>query len=413
MSRKIAIVGAGQAGLQLGFALLEEGYGVTMVTDKPAQEIAASQLWGTPALFWRGQEFERALGIDFWDGEVFPNKRVEIDIRGEQGERQVTIAGEFTHGAAKLVDLRLKYPKWLAEFSHRGGNVVIGRVDIAGLDALAAEHDLLFIATGRSGGSLFERDTERSIWPNALRRLRAVVLAGPEVHHWSFSFIPGVGEVCAAPGLGLGGRPAHAILLWATQGGPIDFPDGLDGPQVLAGLKAALRAYKQDHYDKIADSELLDGKSWLAGAVAPTVRKPVARLPSGRFAVALGDVLITVDPITGQGLNNAAYAADLFGRRIVAHGDQPFDEAWAEATADEFWDFARHSYLLQRSLLEPPEYQGAVFPAAAQHRGLANELIGTFPDPATSTWLHDAEALNAKIAEYVPNALEAARAAAE
>jgi 2-polyprenyl-6-methoxyphenol hydroxylase-like FAD-dependent oxidoreductase len=411
MSRKVAIVGAGQAGLQLGFALLEHGYHVTLVSERPAEDIGASQIWGTPALFWRGQAFERALGIDFWDTEVFANKQVEIDIRDEQGGQLLTIAGEFTNGAAKLVDLRLKYPKWLDEFARRGGTVVVGRRDVAGLDALAGDHDLLFIATGRSGDSLFERDADRSIWPNALRRLRAVILDGPEIDHWSFSFIPGVGEVCAAPGLGLGGRPAHAILLWAAPGGPIDFADGLDGQQVLASLKAALRAYKPDHHDKIADSALLDGKSWLAGAVTPIVRKPVARLPSGRFAIALGDALVTVDPITGQGLNKAAYAADLFARRILADGDQPFDEAWAMTTAGEFWEFARHSYLLQRSLLEPPEYQGAVFPVAAQHRGLANELIGTFPDPATSTWLHDPVALNAKIAEYAPPA--AVRQAAE
>jgi flavin-dependent dehydrogenase len=400
MTKRVAIVGAGQAGLQLGFALLEANYDVTLIADKSAEGIAAGQLWGTPAMFWRGQEFERALGIDFWDEEVFPSKVVEIDIRNEQGARDLTIAGEFVHGSAKFVDLRVKYPKWLGEFARRGGNVVVERIDIAGLDSLAAENDLTFLATGRSSASLFEFDAERTLWPNPLRRLRAVVLDGPELDHWSFSFIPGIGEVCAAPGLGLGNRPAHAILLWAAQGGPIDFPDGLNGQQVLASLKAALRTYKHDHYVKIADSALLDDKAWLAGAVAPTIRKPVARLPSGRFAIALGDALLTVDPITGQGLNNAAYAADLFARRIVAHGDQPFDVAWAEKTVREFWDFARHSYLLQRSLLDPPEYQSAVFPAAAQNRGLANELIGTFPDPETSTWLHDADALNAKIAEY-------------
>ena len=273
------------------------------------------------------------------------------------------------------------------------------RIDLAGLDALSCAHDLLFIATGRATDGLFARDAARSIWSAPLRRLRAVVLDGPELDHWTFSFIPGIGEVCAAPGLGLGGQARHAILLWAMKDGPIDFADGARRAQVLASLKAALRAYKPDHYAKIADSGLLDAKSWLAGTVTPAVRKPLARLPSGRFAVALGDALITVDPITGQGLNNAAYAADLFARRIAARGDAPLDVAWGRAGGRRVLGVRAPRLSAAAPVAGTAEYQNAIFPVAAQNRGLANELIGTFPDPPTSTWLHDAEALNAKIAE--------------
>ena len=37
--RRIAIVGAGQSGLQLGLGLLDTGYDVTMITNRTADEI--------------------------------------------------------------------------------------------------------------------------------------------------------------------------------------------------------------------------------------------------------------------------------------------------------------------------------------------------------------------------------------
>lgn len=37
--RRIAIVGAGQSGLQLAFALLDQGYHVTLATNRDAEQI--------------------------------------------------------------------------------------------------------------------------------------------------------------------------------------------------------------------------------------------------------------------------------------------------------------------------------------------------------------------------------------
>lgn len=402
MARKIAIVGAGQAGLQLGLDLLEKGHAVTLITEKSGEEIANGRITATPALFWRGQQAEQNLGIDFWRNEVFSNKKVQLGIRDDRGELLLRVAGQFINGTAQMVDLRLKYPKWLETFSRRGGRLVIGRPDIAGLDTLAGEHDLLFVATGRTNASLFERDPERSIWPGPLRRVRAIFLDAPELDRWNNTFVPGIGELAASPALGLGNRPVQALLVWGAFGGPLDFPQDVDGAQVTEGIKDAFRRFNPDYYDKIADKKILDDKAWVTGAVAPTVRKPTALLPSGRFAVALGDVAVTVDPLTGQGLNNASHAADVFAREIELRGNEPFTPAWAEATSNEAWDFIRHSYLLNRILLDPPAYQEPVFPAASRNPRLADELISGFPDPETTVWFHDPDALREKLAAYPP-----------
>ncbi len=402
MARKIAIVGAGQAGLQLGIALLDKGHAVTLVTNKTGREIAAGQITATAALFRRGQQAERDLGLDYWDGQVFANKTIELSIRDAEGALQLKILGEFLRGTARMVDLRLKYPRWIEEFSRRGGRLVIGSPDLAGLDALSEAHDLLFVATGRGKDSIFERDAERSIWSGPLRRLRAVFIDAPGLDRWNNTGVSGIGEVNAAPAFGLGGREVQALLVWGVIGGPLDFPDGLDGPSVLTGIKAAFRQYNPEHFGKIADKLLLDDKAWLAGAVTPIVRKPTARLPSGRFAVALGDAWITVDPLTGQGLNNASHGAEVFARAIEARGDEPFDATWATATTEEAWDLIRHAYLLNRVLLDPPAFQEPVFAAAAQHRRLADEVFSCFQDPDTSAWLHDPAAVSARLAALPP-----------
>ena len=54
-------------------------------------------------------------------------------------------------------------------------------------------------------------------------------------------------------------------------------------------------------YDWAKDMELADPNGgWLVGRLAPTVRKPVGRLPSGRIVTPLGDTAMALDPIGGR-----------------------------------------------------------------------------------------------------------------
>lgn len=400
MAKKVAIIGAGQAGLQLGLSLLEKGHSVTIISDKSGEDIAAGKILATPALFWRGQKAEHELGVDFWKNDIPPAKTVNIDVRDDDSHVLMRINGKFTNGAAHMVDLRLKYPKWIETFIQRGGRFLIGRPEVEELDNLAAEHDLVFVGTGRGNASLFERDAERSIWSRPLRRIRAFFLDTPGLDHWNVTFVPGAGEILAAPALGLGNKQGQAVLLWAVPGGPLDFPENIAGPQVVASSKEAFRRYNPEHYETIADKPLIDDKAWLAGEATPIVRKPVALLPSGRFVVAIGDAAVTVDPLTGQGLNNASYTASVFAQAIERHGNEAFTPAWANATANEAWDYIRHAYLLNRVFLEPLDFQGAVFEAASQNSDLADQLISAYSDPQETGWIHDQATVRKRLEAY-------------
>jgi hypothetical protein len=55
----------------------------------------------------------------------------------------------------------------------------------------------------------------------------------------------------------------------------------------------------------------------LQGALTPVVREDYTQLSSGKFALAMGDTHVVVDPIIGQGDNSASYSAWMVGEAIV------------------------------------------------------------------------------------------------
>lgn len=84
--KKIAIVGAGQAGLQLAMSLLEdERHEVTLYSDRTAAEIASGSLMATAILFQNKRRIEADLGLDFWSGTGKQVSGIEIEVRDDSG----------------------------------------------------------------------------------------------------------------------------------------------------------------------------------------------------------------------------------------------------------------------------------------------------------------------------------------
>jgi hypothetical protein len=121
------------------------------------------------------------------------------------------------------------------------------------------------------------------------------------------------------------------------------------------------------------------------------VRQPVGRLPSGALVLGLGDTVVLNDPITGQGSNNAAKAADSYLRRIVDQGERPFDAAWMQATFDEYWDYAQWvSGWTNAMLLPPPPHVQKLLGAAATVPGVAAAIANGFDHPPSLyPWMAD------------------------
>lgn len=71
MTKKIAIIGAGTAGLHLGLHLLQNGIKPTLYTDRTPEEYAGARLMNTVAHHHVTCEREEALGCNHWPSDEF------------------------------------------------------------------------------------------------------------------------------------------------------------------------------------------------------------------------------------------------------------------------------------------------------------------------------------------------------
>jgi hypothetical protein len=90
-------------------------------------------------------------------------------------------------------------------------------------------------------------------------------------------------------------------------------------------------------------------------AITPTVRRGFIELSNGRYAVALGDAHVVIDPITGQGANNASHAADVLCQAI-RHADA-FDRSFCERVEREICAYVVPVSDAANARLQPPSPQ--------------------------------------------------------
>ena len=84
---KILIVGAGQAGLQLGLGLLSAGHEVTVVSNRPPQDIRDGKVMSSQCMFDAALQHERDLGLAFWEKEC-PRGRRHLARRAGAGRER-------------------------------------------------------------------------------------------------------------------------------------------------------------------------------------------------------------------------------------------------------------------------------------------------------------------------------------
>ncbi|WP_066709560.1 styrene monooxygenase/indole monooxygenase family protein [Celeribacter ethanolicus] len=384
--KRITIVGGGQSGLQLAIGLLQKGYDVKIIQDRTGDQIAAGRVLSSQCQFDAALDHERALGINFWEDTCPPVEGISFTVPNPEGP------GKAVEWAAKLdakgqsIDQRVKMPRWLEEFSRLGGNLVIATADIAMLEHEAKSADLVLVASGKGEiGKLFERDAERSPFDAPQRALALTYVHGMAPREnfsaVNFNLIPGVGEYFVFPALTKSG-PCEIMVFEGVPGGPMDcWKDATTPATHLETSLNILKTFTPWEYDRCKNVELTDDNGILAGRFPPTVRKPVATLPSGAKVLGLGDAVCLNDPITGQGANNAAKAAAVYFDAILAQGDKPFDEAWMSATFERFWDYAQWVVRWTNMMLLPPPFVLNIMGSAQVLPGLAHRIANGFDDP--------------------------------
>src|SRR5262249_11519009 len=288
----------------------------------------------------------------------------------------------------QLVDQRVKYPVWMHELEKRGGTLVIHEATVDDLEEYVRDNDLVIVAAGKGDvAKLFERDPERSPYDAPMRALALTYVKGmtprPEFSAVCFNLIPTVGEYFVFPALTTTGA-CEIMVFEGVPGGPMDCWGDVTTPQEhLAKSKWILQTFMPWEADRCGDVELTDDNGILAGRFPPTVRGPVAELPSGRLVLGLADTVMLNDPITGQGSNNAAKMATAYLEAIRAHGDAPYDRAFMEQAFESFWDsYGQFTTAWTNALLSPPpEHVLKLLTAGNQSPAVAHRFVNGFDNP--------------------------------
>lgn len=398
--RSIAIVGAGQSGLQLAHGLLAAGHDVTVVSDRTPEQIRTGRVTSTQIMFGPALGLERAAGLNAWDGKAPGITALEATVWDPPGTPALRFTGRLDEDA-QSVDQRVKMPDWLDLFQARGGRVRYAAADGQRLAALAASHDLTLVASGRGELSrLFPRDPARSPYDRPQRTLACIYLYGVGHHpehsapHVRSHLSPEAGEIFVIPALTTGGL-CDIVLFEGLPGGPFDCWQDHPAPaDCLTRALGLLRRHAPAEYELCRGAEPTDAGGTLYGAVTPTVRHPVAEVAPGTCVLGMADAVVVNDPVTGQGSNNAARCAARYLRAIKERGTAPFDRAWMERTFDTFWDHAQHATEFTNAMLRPlPDHVQRLLAAAAECPAVAHRFVNGYADPADFRhWLTDPEA---------------------
>ena len=138
--KRIAIIGAGQSGLQLALGLLDHSFEVTLYSDRSADQIREGQVMSSQCMFDSALEIERSLNLNFWEEQCPKVEGIGLTVADGVGGKAIDWAARLDN-YAQSVDQRLKIPRWLQEFESRGGVLRIKAAQTEDIAACARDHE--------------------------------------------------------------------------------------------------------------------------------------------------------------------------------------------------------------------------------------------------------------------------------
>lgn len=410
--KKVGIIGAGTAGLQLGLYLLEHGVEATLFTDRRPEEYAGMRLLNTVAHHHVTIERESALGVNHWPDAGYHGHYYYVGT-----PEPLEFYGKLDQ-PSRAVDYRIYQPQLMLDFEARGGMIEYSTITHEDLPGIAERFDVLVVCTGKGPfGQLFTHDPDHSPFDRPQRVLCCGLFKGiaeRDIRAVTMNFAPGAGEMIEIPTLSFDGM-CTALVIENHIGGDLEILAKTkydDDPKAFIAL---LLEKLKKHYPACAarinedEFDLADPLAIMQGGVTPTVRNSYTRMPNGRLAIALGDVQAVVDPVLGQGANMASYAAILLGEEIVASDvfDERFMEKFDARRRDRVLSATRWTNYMLTSLatLAPDlmQFIGAI----SQNPALADEFTENFNFPERQ-WdcFSSPERVGAWVGQRLPHAAE-------
>lgn len=407
-ARTITIVGAGQSGLQLGIGLLDAGYDVTLISNRTPEQIRSGSIASSQCMFDQALSHERELGLDLWpeapsvDGISFTVAPPEAP-----GVQAINWSHQLD-APAQSIDQRVKFPAFMEIFEARGGTLIFEEAGVEDLERYAETSELVLVAAGKGEiAGLFERDAERSHYAAPQRALALTYVNGMKPREdysaVNFNLIPGVGEYFVFPALTVTG-PCDIMVFEGLPGSDMDNWKGLSPEEHLENSLRILRTYLPWEAERCTAVSLTDPNGVLQGRFPPTVRHPLATLPSGKTVLGMADVVVLNDPITGQGSNNAAKCAAAYLEAILAHGEGEYDDEFKQGAFESYWEYAQHVAAWTNTMLAPPEPHALQLLGTAQENTeIAKRFANGFDYPPDfSQWFMNAEAAQNYLGSFTP-----------
>ena len=385
---QIAIVGAGQSGLQLSIALIKNNVNVTLFSDRSADEILNGYATSSQAIFNTALEYERALGLNFWEDRCPNNWTVSFSVSNDTYQKKQLYWRGFLNYPFQSIDQRIKFSAWMNEFVVLGGELIVKSITREEIKKLTKIYDLVIIATGKGRLSeIFSRNHQKSRFNKPMRMLSLFyvteMLSDPYPGVRA-NIIPGVGEYFTMPGLGKTGI-CDMMLFEKIINEPIDCRDTtMTAEMQLHESIQWLKKYLPWEGNRCQNIKLADEKSFLRGQYTPIVRYPVCEISDNRFVLAMGDAVVLNDPIAGQGANNASQCAQIYMDSILNNTGRVFDAQWMITTFNKFWNYAKWATEWSNLLLLPPQPHVQKLLESAEHsQELSNLLANAFDNLET------------------------------